>query len=25
VNPNVWPAYTERFETIMGFAPETRE
>jgi D-3-phosphoglycerate dehydrogenase len=23
INPEVWPAYRERFERIMGFAPET--
>jgi D-isomer specific 2-hydroxyacid dehydrogenase, NAD binding domain len=22
INPEVWPAYRERFERIMGFAPE---
>jgi hypothetical protein len=22
INPEVWPAYQERFERIMGFAPE---
>jgi D-3-phosphoglycerate dehydrogenase / 2-oxoglutarate reductase len=23
VNPEVWPAYRERFTSIMGFSPES--